>query len=66
MVKREPREVWLSSDDRPVSDIPPVQTAAEKAASNGHVVPQDEAAAAHPEHPAEPIGEVPPDAQVHP
>ena len=66
VVKREPREVWLSSDDRPVSDVPPVQTAAEKAASNGHAVPQDDAAAAHPEHPAEPIGEVPPGGRVHP
>ena len=60
VVKREPREVWLADPERGVSDIPPVQTAAEKAASNGQtVVPQDEAAAARPEHPAAPVGEVP-------
>ncbi|NTW39533.1 MAG: cell division protein FtsH, partial [Cellulomonadaceae bacterium] len=65
VVKRDPRTVWLSSDDRPVSDLPPVLTAREKAASNGApVVPQDEAAAAHEEHPARTIGEVPPDAPV--
>jgi cell division protease FtsH len=66
IVKREPREVWLSSDERPVSDIPPVQTPAEEAAGNGHLVPQDEAAAAKEEHPAAPVGEVPPDGRVHP
>ncbi len=51
VTKREPREVWLSSPDRQVSDLPPVQTRAEKAKGNGHAVPQDEAAAARPEHP---------------
>ncbi|WP_199422735.1 ATP-dependent zinc metalloprotease FtsH [Actinotalea solisilvae] len=65
VTKREPREVWLSSPDRTVSSIPPVQTEREKAASNGHpVIPQDEAAAAKPEHPADPVGEVPPGGQV--
>ena len=66
IVKREPREVWLSSDDRPVSDVPPVQTPAEKAAGNGQLVPQDEAAAAKEEHPVAPVGEVPPDGRVQP
>ncbi|GGC04903.1 ATP-dependent zinc metalloprotease FtsH [Cellulomonas carbonis] len=60
VVKREPRDVWLSSDGRPVSDLPPVRTPAEQAAGNGHMPPQDEAAAAKPEHPAAPVGEVPP------
>ncbi|MDI3329874.1 MAG: ATP-dependent zinc metalloprotease FtsH [Micrococcus sp.] len=37
--KREPREVWLSSEDRPVSDRPPVLSPAERRAlaeKNGH------------------------------
>jgi cell division protease FtsH len=36
IVKRPERPVWLSSDRRSVSDIPPVLTPAERAASNGH------------------------------
>ena len=64
VTKRPPREVWLSSPDRPVSDRPPVRTPNEKAAGNGQPVPQDEAAAAKPEHPANPIGEVPPGSTV--
>ncbi len=67
ITKREPRDVWLSSPDRPVSDLPPVRTPAERAAGNGAgEVPQDEAAAARPEHPADPVGEVPPEAPVDP
>ena len=70
IVKRPPREVWLSSPDRPVSDLPPVRTPKELAAANGdgrsHEVPQDEAAGARPEHPAGPVGEVPPSGQVDP
>ena len=81
IVKREPREVWLSSPDRPVSDLPPVRTPKELRDGNGSAkagatdgtsdevpveVPQDEAAAAHPEHPAGPIGEVPPSGPVDP
>ncbi len=67
ITKREPRDVWLSSPDRPVSDLPPVRTPAERAAGNGSAeVPQDEAAAARPEHPADPVGEVPPEAPVDP
>ena len=69
IVKREPREVWLSSPDRPVSDLPPVRTPRELAAGNGAPsaeTPQDEAAAAKPEHPAGPVGEVPPSGRVDP
>lgn len=61
IVKREPRKVWLSSEQRAVSQRPPVMTPAELAAQNGHpVVPEDEAAAAHAEHPAAIVVEVPP------
>ncbi len=59
--KRAPRQVWLSSDQRAVSDRPPVQTPAEVASRNGHaVVPEDEAAAANPERPPTETVEVPP------
>lgn len=47
VVKREPRDVWLSSDQRTVHTRGPIMTDAERAASNGNgqaVVPQDEAA----------------------
>ena len=65
--KRPPRDVWLSSPARGVSDRPPVQTAREKVLSNGApVIPQDEAAAAKEEHPAMPLGEVPPGGVVDP
>ena len=60
VVKRPPREVWLSSEERAVSDRPPVLTPAERAEQNGSVIPEDEAAAAKPEHPAEVTVEVPP------
>ncbi|GEL95251.1 ATP-dependent zinc metalloprotease FtsH [Cellulomonas composti] len=61
IVKRPPRQVWLSSDQRAVSDRPPVLTAGEKAALNGHtVVPEDEAAAANHERPPSEVIEVPP------
>ena len=69
IVKRDPREVWLSSPDRPVSDLPPVRTPRELAAGNGAPsaeTPQDEAAAAKPEHPAGPVGELPPSGRVDP
>ena len=46
VVKREPRPVWLSSPDRPVSDRPPVRTPAEIAADTGTEAPQDQAAQA--------------------
>ncbi|MCR6688269.1 ATP-dependent zinc metalloprotease FtsH [Cellulomonas sp.] len=61
VVKREPRQVWLSSDQRAVSDRPPVLTPAELAEQNGHaVVPEDEAAAANPDRPPVKTIEVPP------
>ena len=83
VVKRSPREVWLSSPDRPVSDLPPVRTPKERRDGNGSAapgtpatsgtsddvpdeVPQDEAAGARPEHPAGPVGEVPPSGPVDP
>ncbi|GEA84550.1 MAG: ATP-dependent zinc metalloprotease FtsH [Cellulomonas sp.] len=61
VVKREPRQVWLSSDQRAVSDRPPIQTPAEIAAQNGHaVVPEDEAVAANHERPPVETIELPP------
>ena len=36
VVKRPERPVWLSSERRSVSDIPPVLSPAERAAANGH------------------------------
>ena len=36
VIKRPERPVWLSSEDRSVSDIPPVVSPAERAGSNGH------------------------------
>jgi cell division protease FtsH len=36
VVKRPQRPVWLSSDQRAVSNVPPVLTPAERAAANGH------------------------------
>jgi cell division protease FtsH len=36
IVKRPLRPTWLSSDRRTVSEIPPVQSPAERAAANGH------------------------------
>jgi cell division protease FtsH len=60
VTKREPRDVWLSSPARPVSALPPVRTPNEKARGNGKPeFPQDEAAAARPEHTTGPAGEVP-------
>ncbi|ADG73539.1 ATP-dependent metalloprotease FtsH [Cellulomonas flavigena DSM 20109] len=60
IVKRPPREVWISGDDRTV-DRGPVMTPAEEAVRDGQpVVPQDEAAAAHAEHPADAVVELPP------
>jgi cell division protease FtsH len=59
VTKRAPREVWLSSEQRAVSTRPPVLTEAEKKAQNGSpIIPQDEAAAAQPDHPAQEVGEV--------
>lgn len=58
VVKREPRDVWLSSEQRVVSDRPPVLTSAERATQDGPVIPEDEAVA-RPERPADPVGEIP-------
>ncbi|WP_130416917.1 ATP-dependent zinc metalloprotease FtsH [Xylanimonas ulmi] len=57
VVKREARDVWLSSEQRTVHTRGPVLTAAEQ---NGHqpMVPQDEAAAASVDVPQQPSGEV--------
>ncbi|MFC7878099.1 ATP-dependent zinc metalloprotease FtsH [Isoptericola sp. NPDC057391] len=47
VVKREPRDVWLSSEQRTVHTRGPIMTDAERDASHGNgqaVVPQDEAA----------------------
>ncbi|MCJ8503354.1 ATP-dependent zinc metalloprotease FtsH [Kocuria flava] len=58
--KRDLRPVWLSKDTRPVSDVPPVVTPAEReearrlhAQDPSTLAPQDQAAAAKPEHPLE-------------
>jgi len=61
VVKRDPRPVWLSSENRAVSDRPPVRTPAERRAGSNGMLPQDEAAAAG-EGPG--IGQVPPSGQV--
>src|SRR5699024_5698282 len=59
VVKRPPREVWLTSEQRPVSPRPPVLTDAEKAErGDAPIVPQDEGTGRE-ERPAETIGEVP-------
>jgi cell division protease FtsH len=59
--KRAERPIWLSSERRPISELPPVLTPAEKARMNGHAVPQPEE-----EHPATQIIEVPPGGTVDP
>ena len=72
VVKRDLRPVWLSSDQRHVSDIPPILSPAERKASrnggaNGKVLaPQDEAAEARHEHAAEEAVEVPEGGKVDP
>lgn len=64
VIKRDPREVWLSSEQRKVSHRPPVLTDAEKVThGDGPIIPQDEGVARD-EHPAESIGEVPDDGAV--
>jgi len=44
--KRDPRPVWHSSPQRPVSAIPPITTPGERAAGTHGQLPQDQAAAA--------------------
>src|SRR5580765_1725239 len=59
--KRPERPVWLSSERRPISELPPVLTPAEKARMNGHAVPAPEE-----EHPPSAIVEVPEGGPVDP
>jgi cell division protease FtsH len=60
--KRDERPVWLSSERRPISELPPVLTPGEKAArSNGHVPTQPVE-----EHPATQIIEVPEGGTIDP
>ncbi len=49
VVKREPRQVWTTSPERPVSTIPPVDSPSEIAAGTAGELPQDQAAHANPE-----------------
>ncbi len=58
--KAPERPVWLSSERRPISELPPVKTPAERAASNGHA-PTDER-----EHPPAAVVEVPEGGTVDP
>ncbi|QOR71405.1 ATP-dependent zinc metalloprotease FtsH [Ruania alkalisoli] len=46
VIKRDPRPVWLSSQERTVSHIPPVQTPLEISRGEEQMPPQDEVAAA--------------------
>lgn len=64
VTKRDARDVWLSSEQRTVHTRGPVLTPAEQAAQDGDVIPQDEAAAASDEQPAQRTGEVPPAGEV--
>jgi cell division protease FtsH len=58
VIKRPPRPVWLSSERRHVSDVPPVMTPAEHAAtSDGPSAPQD--AVPDRNHPATAVLELP-------
>jgi len=63
VVKRPARPVWLSSDRRHVSDLPPVMTPAERAAMSNGSKPQDTIVD---EHPATAVIEVPEGGYVDP
>jgi cell division protease FtsH len=63
VVKRPARPVWLSSDRRHVSDLPPVMTPAERAAMSNGSKPQD---TIRDEHPATAVIEVPEGGYVDP
>jgi len=73
VVKRPPRPVWLSSERRHVSDIPPVMTPAEHAAMSdgakpgqvGQVDPVQDTAPAR-EHPTTAVIELPEGSRVDP
>jgi cell division protease FtsH len=75
VVKRPPRPVWLSSERRHVSDLPPVMTPAEHAAMSDGPTPQDRVPdEKHPvtavmevdAHPATVVIELPEDGHVDP
>jgi cell division protease FtsH len=75
VVKRPPRPVWLSSERRHVSNVPPVMTPAEHAAmSHGSVLQDTVGDKVHPrtavievdEHPATVVIELPEDGHVDP
>ena len=63
VVKRPARPVWLSSDRRHVSDLPPVMTPAERAAMSNGSKPQDTIVN---EHPPTAVIEVPEGGYVDP
>jgi cell division protease FtsH len=64
VVKRPPRPVWLSSERRHVSDLPPVMTPAEHAAMSNGPSPQDTITVQ--EHPATVVIELPEGSYVDP
>ena len=67
IVKRPPRPVWLSSERRHVSDLPPVMTPAEHAAMSNGQSPADVQDQAPPEeHPATVVIELPEGGYVDP
>ncbi len=61
--KRPERPVWLSSERRPISELPPVLTPAERARMNGHGANGSQPAD---EHPATQVIEVPDGGTVDP
>jgi len=66
VVKRPARPVWLSSDRRHVSDLPPVMTPAERAAMSNGSKPKDVQDTPIQEHPATAVIEVPEGGYVDP
>ena len=66
VVKRPVRPVWLSSDRRHVSDLPPVMTPAERAAMSNGSKPKDVQDTPIREHPATAVIEVPEGGYVDP
>ncbi|MGC0141379.1 MULTISPECIES: ATP-dependent zinc metalloprotease FtsH [unclassified Pseudactinotalea] len=59
VTKRDPRPVWLSSQQRTISDKPPVRSSREIAGGEGQELPQDQAAAAGGETANPPTGTAP-------
>ena len=66
VVKRPVRPVWLSSDRRHVSDLPPVMTPAERAAMSNWSKPKDVQDTPIQDHPATAVIEVPEGGYVDP